>query len=264
MIEGKVRLRLEGAVAVLTFNDPATLNAIGNEVRRGFDAALDAVADPANRARCLLLTGEGRAFCSGANLAEKDVGEDSAQADMGTTLRAWYNPTLLRLRDLAMPIVAAVNGPAAGIGMSFALSADLVLAARSAYFLQAFGRIGLVPDGGATWLLPRLVGKARAMELSLLAERLPAETALAWGLVNRVLDDAALQSEAMALATRLAAGPTAAYALMRKVYWQSLDNTYTGQLAAEADAQTQAGRTTDYREGVRAFAEKRPPRFTGS
>jgi len=264
LVDGKARLRLEGAVAVLAFNDPGTLNAIGRAMRQDFTAAIDIVADPSRGVRCLLLTGEGRAFCSGANLNEKDEDESAPDADMGATLRAWYNPTLLRLRELPLPIVSAVNGPAAGIGMSFALSADLVLAGRSAYFLQAFARIGLVPDGGATWLLPRLVGRARALELSLLAERLPAETALAWGLVNRVVDDADLAHEALTVAARLAAGPTVAYAELRRLAWQSLDSTYESQLAAEADAQMRAGRTADYREGVLAFAEKRPPRFAGS
>ncbi|MSP83126.1 MAG: enoyl-CoA hydratase/isomerase [Alphaproteobacteria bacterium] len=259
MIDGKARLLIEGGVALLSFNDPATLNAIGTAMRRDLGAALDAIADPGNGARCLLLTGEGRAFCSGANLTEKD-GDDR---DAGDALRSWYNPTLTRLRDLPMPIIAAVNGPAAGIGMSFALSADLILAARSAYFLQAFTRIGLVPDGGATYMLPRRIGMARAMELSMLAERLPAETALAWGLINRVVDDGALPAEARALAIRLAAGPTRAYALLRQIYWRSLGNSHEGQLAAEADAQTEAGRTADFKEGVRAFIEKRPARFTG-
>ncbi|MCY4501625.1 MAG: enoyl-CoA hydratase-related protein, partial [Alphaproteobacteria bacterium] len=161
-----------------------------------------------------------------------------------------------------VPVVSAVNGVAAGIGMSFALSADIRIAARSGYFLQAFARIGLVPDGGATWILPRLVGMARAMELSMLAERLPAETALEWGMVNRVVDDEALMDEAMAMARRLAGGP-ASLGMIRQLYWQSLENGYSTQLKAEADTQTAAGQTQDYEEGVAAFREKRPAAFSG-
>src|SRR5690606_23808361 len=216
-------------VAGLAFNDPDRLNAVGERMREDFSRALDAIEDPANGARCLLLTGTGRAFCSGANLAEGNRTEADPERDHGAGLERWYNPTFLRLRALDMPIIAAVNGPAAGVGMSFALAADLILAARSAYFLQAFARIGLVPDGGATYLLPRLVGRARALELSLLAERLPAEKALEWGLVNQVHDDDALMGAATALARRLAAGPTLAYALIRKAYWHSLENDYEAQ-----------------------------------
>jgi len=156
-----------------------------------------------------------------------------------------------------------VNGPAAGIGMSIALMGDMVLAARSAYFLQAFARIGLVPDGGSTWLLPRLIGLQRAKELSMLAEKLPAEQALAWGLINRVYDDAALMDEAMTLAKRLAAGPTKAFAAMRQQFWASPDNTYEQQLDLERQLQQQSGRTADFMEGVAAFLQKRPAKFTG-
>jgi 2-(1,2-epoxy-1,2-dihydrophenyl)acetyl-CoA isomerase len=260
MSEPGARLRIADGVAVIAFDDPATLNAIGRAMRRDIARALEAIEGPGSGARCLLLTGEGRAFSSGANLAEAD----EPDRDVGASLREWYNPTLLRLRDLPMPIVAAVNGPAAGIGMSFALAADIVLAARTAYFLQAFARIGLVPDGGASWVLPRRIGFARAIELAMLAEKLPAETALAWGLINRVVDDGALMAEATGLARRLAQGPTRSYALLRRLYWASLENGYAEQLALEAETQAQAGRTADHREGVRAFLEKRAARFGGA
>jgi 2-(1,2-epoxy-1,2-dihydrophenyl)acetyl-CoA isomerase len=171
---------------------------------------------------------------------------------------------LRRLRDLPCPIVTAVNGPAAGAGMSLALMGDLVLCARSAYFLQAFRRIGLVPDCGSTSLLPRLIGRARAIELSLLGERLSAETALAWGLVNRVLDDEALLPETQRPARDLAEGPTVALGLIRRLYWESPENSYEQQLDHECRMQRVAGNTEDFQEGVRAFLEKRPARFVGA
>ena len=180
----------------------------------------------------------------------------------GATLEEWYNPIFERLRGSPVPIVSAVNGVAAGVGMSFALSADIRIAAESAYFLQAFARIGLVPDGGATWILPRLVGVARAMELSLLAERLPAQKALEWGLINRVVDDGTLMDEAMAVARRLADGP-ASLGMIRRLYWRSLENDYTDQLRLEAETQTRAGMTQDFGEGLAAFREKRQARFVG-
>jgi 2-(1,2-epoxy-1,2-dihydrophenyl)acetyl-CoA isomerase len=170
---------------------------------------------------------------------------------------------LRRLRDLPIPIVTAVNGPAAGAGMSLALMGDLVVCARSSYFLQAFRRIGLVPDCGSTWLLPRLIGRARAMELSLLGEKLPAETALAWGLVNRVVEDGLLMEEARGVARKLADGPTLALGLIRRLYWESPDNSHEDQIELERRFQTQAGASADFQEGVAAFLEKRPARFEG-
>jgi len=267
MGNGKVDLEFVDGVAIVALNDPTVMNAVGLDLRSDLSAALDAVENPSNGARCLLLTGRGRAFCSGANLADPKRPPRNREAELRgevkTDLEIWYNPTMLRLRDLEIPFVSAVNGAAAGVGMSLALSADLVVAARSAYFLQAFTRIGLVPDGGSTWLLPRLCGVARAMELSLLAERLPAETALAWGMINRVVDDAALMDEAMGLARRLATGPTRAYRMIRKAYWASLTNGYETQLQLEADMQKLAGATRDHEEGVTAFREKREARFEG-
>ncbi|MGB3866344.1 MAG: enoyl-CoA hydratase/isomerase, partial [Xanthobacteraceae bacterium] len=181
----------------------------------------------------------------------------------GATLETAFHPLLRRLRYLHCPIVTVVNGPAAGAGMSFALMGDMILCARSAYFLQAFRRIGLVPDCGSTWLLPRLVGKARAVELSLMGEKLPAEKALEWGLVNRVYDDAALKGETMKLAHELAAGPTMALTMIRRLYWDSPENSYEQQLDLECQLQRVAGATEDFREGVTAFLEKRPADFKG-
>jgi 2-(1,2-epoxy-1,2-dihydrophenyl)acetyl-CoA isomerase len=261
----RVRLRLDGRVAVLTLTHPEVMNALSTQMLGGIGAALDAIDDPANEVRCVLLTGEGRAFCTGANLQGRGdtAGTITPRGRAGATLETEFHPVLRRLRDLHCPIVAAVNGAAAGAGMSFALMGDLVFAARSAYFLQAFRRIGLVPDCGVTWLLPRLIGRARAIELSLLGERLPARTALEWGLVNRVFDDEQLMPEAMAVARGLAEGPTVALALTRRLYWESPANGYEDQLDLESRLQREAGATDDFGEGVRAFLEKRPARFTG-
>ena len=247
-----------GAVAVLTFNHPEVMNAIGAEMLGGLHAAIGAVQDPANNVRCLLVTGAGRGFCAGANLADPARGSGA-----GSSLRGGYHPLLLALRDLDMPFVSAVNGAAAGVGMSFAIMADIVCASRPAFFLQAFARIGLVPDGGATFLLPRLIGWGRAMELSLLAERLPAQKAAEWGLVNRLYEDnAALLEGALGIARQLAAGPKS-LALIRRLYWSSWHNAYEQQLDLEARMQAAAGETEDHREGVRAFFEKRTARFQG-
>lgn len=256
------RLEIDGPVATLTMNDPKVMNAVSPPMINGMMQALDHVEDKANGIRCLLLTGEGRAFCTGANLQGR--GDNSGGAtDAGSALETMYHPFLRRLRNLAMPLVTAVNGPAAGVGMSFALMGDLVLVAKSAYFLQAFRRIGLVPDGGSTWILPRLVGKARAMELSLLGEKLPAETALNWGLINRVYEDDQLMTEARKLAADLANGPTVSLGLIRKLYWESTDNTYEEQLNLERQSQRTAGNSADFREGVIAFLKKRPAEFKG-
>ncbi len=248
-----------GNVAVLTLNHPEAMNAAGIKLVKGAAAALNFVEDRKNNFRALIITGEGRGFCSGANLAER--GGDQ-EAGVGHALETTYHPFLRRLRDFPMPIVTAVNGAAAGVGMSLALMGDLVVAARSAYFLQAFTRIGLVPDGGSTWLLPRLIGLARAKELSLLAERLPAEQALSWGLINRVADDTALMDEALALAKRLADGPSS-LAITRKLYWESPLNTYEEQLDLERSSQERAGKTKDFAEGVSAFLQKRQATFKG-
>ncbi len=264
MKHGKILLDVTDRVAVMTLNDPGVLNAFGRKLREDMSAALDAIET--GEARCLLITGAGRAFCSGANLADPDGKPRDRQAEargeIEGDLVAWYNPTFLRLRALPIPIVAAVNGVAAGAGMSLALSADIKVAARSAYFLQAFARIGLVPDCGSSYVLPRMIGLSRAMELSLLAEKLPAETALQWGLINQVADDDRLLADAHSVARRLADGPKS-LGLIRRLYWEGLENTYEAQLALEARLQTDAGLSKDYQEGVAAFREKRPARFSG-
>jgi len=250
-----------GTVAVLKLNHPEVLNAASPKLVIGAARALDFIAKPDSGFRCVVLTGEGRGFCSGANLAER--GEPGGEAPAFHALETVFHPFLRKMRDFPMPIVTAVNGAAAGVGMSMALMGDLVLAAKSAYFLQAFARIGLVPDGGSTWILPRLIGLARARELSLLAERLPAEQALQWGLINRVLDEAELLPEAMKLAQRIADGPTLSLSAIRRLYWESPHNTYEEQLDLERTIQEKQGRTADFAEGVRAFLEKRQAKFSG-
>jgi 2-(1,2-epoxy-1,2-dihydrophenyl)acetyl-CoA isomerase len=254
-------LELEGSVAVLKLDHQEVMNAVSMEMLAGLAEALDTIDAKKADIRCLVLTGAGRAFCTGANLQGRNQQQTSGRSNAGALLETGFHPFLRRLRNLHCPIVTAVNGPAAGAGMSFALMGDMILCARSAYFLQAFRRIGLVPDCGSTWLLPRLIGKARAVELSLMGERLGAEKALEWGLVNRVYDDAHLMTEAMKLAGELANGPTIALSLIRKLYWESPENSFEDQLNLEFQSQRLAGATEDFREGVTAFLEKRPAKF---
>jgi 2-(1,2-epoxy-1,2-dihydrophenyl)acetyl-CoA isomerase len=258
----KVKYEQDGAVAIVTMSDPATLNAIAVDMTEELVEAFNrAVSD----ARCVVLTGEGRAFSSGANLASGAPPVDAdGQPDLGGRLEVTFNPFVSMLRDLPIPYVSAVNGAAAGIGCSFALLADLIVAGESAYFLQAFRRIGLVPDGSATYHLPRMIGRVRAMEMMLLGERLPAKTALEWGLVNRCVPDSELMTTAKVLATELANGPTKTLGMIRRLAWASLDHSWNEQLQAERQAQRAAGRTEDFREGVQAFFQKRPPTFKGA
>src|SRR6056297_403292 len=257
----RMSLDFEGNVAVLRFNHPEVMNAVGAQMLADFTEAVYQLRDPANGARCLLLTGQGRGFCAGANL--QDEGRAARRGGAGDGLRRGYHPLLLMLRDLDMPLVTAVNGAAAGGGMSFAVMGDIVCASKNACFLQAFARIGLIPDGGSTFMLPRMVGWSRAMELSLLAERLSAEQAHEWGLVNRLFDDNdALLDGAMAIANRLANGPRS-LSLIRKAYWNTWQNSFEQQLDLEAQLQNQAGASADFGEGVKAFLEKRDAVFTG-
>ncbi|CAN7443654.1 enoyl-CoA hydratase/isomerase [Caulobacter sp. LjRoot300] len=267
----KIRLEAADGLAVITLADPATLNAAGLDMARELAHAFGSIA--ANgieggkvEARAVILTGEGRGFCSGANLSGGGAAgrepEVDGKPDAGSALESTYNPLVGLLRDFPLPIVTAINGPAAGIGCSLALLGDIVVAAESAYFLQAFRRIGLVPDGGSTYLLPRLVGKARAMEMMLLGDKISAATALSWGLINRCVPDGELMIAATAIARELANGP-AALSIIRKLVWDSLDADWAGQLHAERHAQKAAGKTDDFVEGVSAFLQKRPAAFKG-
>ncbi|HEX8239367.1 MAG TPA: enoyl-CoA hydratase-related protein [Allosphingosinicella sp.] len=253
-------IRLEqspAAVATITIARPDRLNALSGQTVDELRAAVEETAS--SGARCLLLTGEGRGFSSGADLA----GSGGLPEDVGASLEKHFNPLIEAVFALPIPVVAAVNGPCAGAGCSLALAADIVVAARSAYFLQAFVNIGLIPDAGATWLLPRLAGRARAMEMMMLGERIPAGKALEWGLISRVVEDEALESEAVALATRLAQGPTVALGLIRKLARESGDIPLSQALAAERVAQREAGRTQDFRGAVMAFLQKQQARFEG-
>jgi 2-(1,2-epoxy-1,2-dihydrophenyl)acetyl-CoA isomerase len=256
-----IRFELDEGVATLTLNRPDRLNSFTTEMHEEVAAAVGTVeSDPAIRA--LLLTGAGRGFCAGQdlNLREASAG---GEFDAGAAIDRYYNPLVRRLRALRKPVIAAVNGPAAGAGANLALACDIVLAARSASFLQAFCRIGLVPDTGGTWFLPRLAGSARAMGMMLLGEPLPAATAAEWGLIWKVVDDDKLMSEARALATKLAQGPTIGLGLIKEALNRSLASTLDAQLDSERDLQRIAATSADFREGVAAFLEKRPARFTG-
>jgi 2-(1,2-epoxy-1,2-dihydrophenyl)acetyl-CoA isomerase len=259
----KVTTKVEDGVGIITLNDPSTLNAAGIDLMKDLQAAFDDFAY-GDKARAIVITGEGRGFCSGANLSGGGSAGRATDANSGPNqaLLRTFNPFVSAIRKSPKPLVSAVNGVAAGVGVSLALAADLVVAAESAYFLLAFRRIGLVPDGGATWMLPKLIGKARAMELMLLGEKLPAKTAADWGLINKVVPDAELMEAAMQYARALADGP-ASLALTRNLVWESLDASWHQQVEAEAYAQGIAARTQDAREGIMAFAEKRPAKFTG-
>jgi 2-(1,2-epoxy-1,2-dihydrophenyl)acetyl-CoA isomerase len=248
-------------VAMLTLNRPERLNSFNAAMHEEVATALGTVeSDPDIRA--LLVTGAGRGFCAGQDLNLREASA-AGEFDAGAAIERYYNPLVRRLKALKKPVLAAVNGPAAGAGANLALACDIVIAARSASFLQAFCRIGLVPDTGGTWFLPRLAGSARAMGMMLLGEPLPATTAAEWGLIWKVVDDETLMAEARALATKLAQGPTVGLGLIKEALNRSLSATLDAQLDAERDLQRIAARSEDFREGVAAFLEKRPPRFAG-
>jgi len=255
-----IRVSREGPVTTITLNRPERLNAMPPAMADEIGAAFYDLGE----ARAVLITGEGKGFCSGADLAAR--GEASALALKGGSHRALqnhYNPVIGQILRAPVPVICAVNGPAAGIGCSLALAGDFVLAARSAYFLQAFANIGLVPDGGSTWLLARAIGRARATRMMMLGEKIGAEQAEAWGLIYRAVDDDALLSEARALAEKLANGPTLALATMKRTIVTALDGTLPEVFIAEAEGQRLAGASEDAREGGLAFLEKRKAQFKG-
>jgi 2-(1,2-epoxy-1,2-dihydrophenyl)acetyl-CoA isomerase len=251
----------DGAVVTVTLNRPDKLNSFNEAMHGELRLALDRI-EADGSVRAVLLTGAGRGFCAGQDLGDRNVAADR-DIDLGATLEAHYNPLIRRLRALDRPTVCAVNGVAAGAGANLALACDIVLAARSARFIQAFCKIGLVPDTGGTYFLPRLVGEARARGLALLGEPLSAEQAEAWGLVWKCVDDERLLAEARALAQQLAAGPTKGLGLIKRALRASLANDLERQLDLERDLQREAGRSADYREGVSAFMQKRQPVFRG-
>ncbi len=258
----KIKLSSDGDVAIIAFNDPATLNAAGVDTAEQLTHAFQAVSTGDKAARAIVLTGEGRGFCSGANLSGRGGGSGEAPRGAGDALITHYNPLVKLIADLPIPFVTAVNGAAAGVGCSLALLGDYIVAGESAYFLQAFRRIGLIPDGGSTWLLPRMIGRARAMEMTLFGERVLAAKALDWGMINRCVPDAELMPTALSIAHELAKGP-ASLGLIRKAMWAALDNDFETQLGHEAKLQNEAGRTADFAEGVGAFLQKRPAEFKG-
>ena len=248
-------------IARLTLNRPERLNSFNTEMHAEVRAALASLKD--QPARVLVITGAGRGFCAGQDLNERAVAPGGAPPDLAASIEQNYKPLVLALRSLGLPVLAAVNGVAAGAGANIALACDLVIAARSASFVQAFSKLGLVPDSGGTWFLPRLVGTARAMGLALLGEKLSAEQAAAWGLIWRCVEDGELAEVVDALARQLAAAPTRALARTRQAIYEGWSRTLPQQLDVERDYQGELGHSTDYTEGVAAFAEKRTPRFTG-
>jgi len=255
-----------GRVLTVTINRPERMNALHVGVIAEMIDAVDKLRDGLVDARVLMMTGTGRAFCSGADLAGGGAGggaPSSGPVDAGKVLETHFNPLLERLFALPMPFITAVNGAAAGAGCSYALAGDIVVAGKSAYFLQAFVNIGLVPDVGSTWMLPRLAGKARAQAMMMLGERIPAEMAADWGMIYKAVDDAELMPTARAIADKLARGPTKALSLIRHGIRAAMDSSLTEGLMVERRHQLIAGRTADFGEGVAAFLQKRPAAFSG-
>ena len=251
----------EAGVLTVTLNRPDKLNAFNPEMHQLLRQALERARDDA-AVRAVLLTGAGRGFCAGQDLSERNVSA-GAPIDLSVSLGSHYNPLVRRLRELPKPVVCAVNGVAAGAGANIALACDLVIAARSASFVQSFSRLGLVPDSGGTWFLPRLAGSARAMALALLGEKLSAEQAEQWGLIWKAVEDDQLAAESLRIAGSLAEGPTRGYGLVKKALNASWGNSLDAQLELERDLQREAGLTQDYREGVAAFMQKRKPEYKG-
>lgn len=252
-----IEYSVSDSIATIRLNRPKKMNALNRTMRRELVEALSRAPD---EARAIMLTGNGRAFCAGQDLG--DV-ERLAELEIVELLREEYEPLIRLIHDGPLPIIAAVNGTAAGAGANLALAADIVIAAHSAEFIQAFARIGLIPDAGGTWFLPRLVGQARAMGMSLLAEPIPADVAAEWGLIWESVADDALEARALGLAERLASGPGIAYRLTKRALRASVANDLDTQLALEARCQAEAAQSRDFMEGVMAFIEKRAPRFEG-
>jgi 2-(1,2-epoxy-1,2-dihydrophenyl)acetyl-CoA isomerase len=257
-----VRTEIRQGIAVITLARPGKLNAVTAAMHAELRQALAAAeSDPA--VRCVVLTGEGRAFSSGQDLTEDLPRGADGKLDLGTALDRDYNPLVERLYNFPKVTIAALNGPAVGASLNIALACDIVVAARSAYLQEAFVRIGLVPDAGGTWLLPRIVGTKRALALMLTADQVSADDAERIGLVYKVFDDASFMADTMALAARLAAGPAAAFRMIKEAARASIGNDLGAQLALERDLQCEAGRGRDFAEGVAAFREKRPAKFEG-
>ena len=257
-----IQFKIENGIAVLTLNRPDRLNSFTQAMHREVRDALDQVqADQS--VRVLVLTGAGRGFCAGQDLNDRAVEPGAPGVDLGESVEKFYAPLVTTLRTLPMPVICAVNGVAAGAGANLALACDIVLAAKSASFIEAFCKLGLIPDTGGTWVLPRLLGPARAMGLALLGEKLTAEKAEQWGLIWRCVEDGALMTEAMAMATHFASAPTKGLACTKRAMLASWTNGLADQLKLEAQMMRELGYSHDYREGVSAFIEKRQPNFKG-
>jgi 2-(1,2-epoxy-1,2-dihydrophenyl)acetyl-CoA isomerase len=247
-------------LAILTLNAPDKLNAVSRKMIAELKDCWETLAADGS-VRAVLLTGAGRGFCAGADLSDPDRGKEGG--DSGSALDKFFNPVIRLMRSVPKPIVAAVNGPAAGVGMSFALAADIAIAAKSASFLQAFARIGLLPDGGSTWFLPRLVGEQRARALAMLAPKISAEQAKDWGLIWDVVEDGELMKTATEVARGLADGPTLSLGRIKEAMNRASGNPLSQQLDLERDFQRELGRSEDFKEGVLAFLAKRKPVFKG-
>ena len=258
-----ILFKIEAGVATLTLNRPDKLNSFNTTMHEELRDALEKVAAPENGVRCLLITGAGKGFSAGQDLSDRAIAPGAEAPNLGESLEQRYNPLARKLKSLDIPVICAVNGVAAGAGANIALACDIVIASRNASFIQAFCKIGLVPDSGGSWSLPRLVGHARAMALSLLGDKVSADQAEQWGMIYQAVEPETLMKEASRLATRLAAQPTAGLGLIKRAIHASASNSFDEQLELERDLQTIAGRTADYREGVRAFTEKRAPKFEG-
>lgn len=262
MSQDSILLTIEQGVATVTLNRPDSLNSFNADMHEALRAALDKIRQEES-VRVLVLTGAGRGFCAGQDLSDRNVAPGDAAPDLGHSIETWYNPLIRTLRDLPVPVICAVNGVAAGAGANIALSCDIVLASRSASFVQAFCKLGLVPDSGGTWILPRLAGMARAKGMALLGDKIKAEQAEAWGLIWRCVEDESLADETRKMAEHFATQPTAGFALIKQALNASTTNSWDEQLDLERDLQRQAGQSEDYREGVAAFMEKRQPQFRG-
>jgi 2-(1,2-epoxy-1,2-dihydrophenyl)acetyl-CoA isomerase len=258
----QIRYESGNGIARITLNRPDRLNSFTVQMHGELRDALSRVAGDAT-VRALLLTGEGRGFCAGQDLSDRAVAPGAEPVDLGASIEKYYGPLVLALRELPLPVVCAVNGVAAGAGANLALACDLVVACRSASFVQAFCRIGLVPDSGGTHFLPRLVGTARAMGLALLGDRISADQAAEWGLIWKSVDDAEFGAAVDALLGELAKAPTRGLAATKRALYASAGNTLAQQLELERDLQRELGASADYREGVAAFLDKRPPQFSG-
>ena len=262
MTYNSILFEVTDGAAKLTLNRPGKLNSFNDEMHGEVRDALKQVQKD-DAIRALLLTGAGRGFCAGQDLGDRATAPGQDAPDLGRTIEKFYNPLIKTLRSLPLPVICAVNGVAAGAGANLAFACDIVLAAESASFIQAFCKIGLVPDSGGTWALPRLVGQSRAMALAMLGDKVPAAQAAEWGMIWKALPDADLMPEAEKMAGYLATQPTRGLALIKRALNASTTNTLEQQLDLERDLQRLAGRTEDYREGVTAFLEKRKPAFTG-